>query len=179
MYVIVISSIISVHAQPRTAQSAQMILQELFSRNGLTFWLEKPTSRQSSCSCSVTYLTMSAAACVTGMRWMAASRRSCSTMPRCCCRLLLIRSMTAVSERPMVNAVCFAGGDGYTTLCGRRSVLREDATRRGNELLLFTGGRCAGSREGGGGGTERKQQVRGACAGVRVCTSTGGGGGGG
>lgn len=79
------------------------MLQELFSRNGFTFWLENPTNRQSSCSCSVTYLTISAQACVTGIRWMDASRRSWSTMLRCCCRLLAIKSMTAVSERPMVN----------------------------------------------------------------------------
>lgn len=78
------------------------MLHELFSRNGLTFWLVNPTNRQSSCSCSVTYLTMSAHACDTDIRWMDASRRSWSTMPRCCCKLVAIKSMTAVSDRPMV-----------------------------------------------------------------------------
>lgn len=54
------------------------MLQLLFSRNGLTFWLENPTSKQSSCSCSVTYLIISETAWVTGILWIAASRRSCS-----------------------------------------------------------------------------------------------------
>lgn len=76
------------------------IWQELFSRNGFTFWLEKPTRRQSSCSCSVTYFTMSAQACDTGKRCMLASRRNWSTMLRCCCKLLAMRSITAVSESP-------------------------------------------------------------------------------
>lgn len=52
--------------------------QLLFSLNGFTFWLEKPTSKQSSCSCSVTNFMISPTAWVTGMRWIAASRRSCS-----------------------------------------------------------------------------------------------------
>lgn len=83
---------------------AYRMLQELFSRNGFTFWLEKPTSRQSSASCSVTYFTMSATACETVIRWMAASRRSCSVIARCCCRFEAIISITAVSDSPMVNA---------------------------------------------------------------------------
>lgn len=58
--------------------AAYKIEQLLFSLNGFTFWLENPTSRQSSCSCSVTYLRISETACVTGIRWIAASRRSCS-----------------------------------------------------------------------------------------------------
>lgn len=74
------------------------IWHELFSRNGLTFWLENPTSRQSSCSCSVTYFTISAHAWDTGIRWIFASRRNCSTKLRCCCKLLAIRSIWAVSE---------------------------------------------------------------------------------
>lgn len=86
---------------PRSA--LYRILHELFSRNGFTFWLEKPTSKQSSCSCSVTYLTISAQACDTAIRCMDASRRSWSTILLCCCKLVAIRSITAVSERPMVN----------------------------------------------------------------------------
>lgn len=54
------------------------MLQLVFSLNGLTFWLEKPTSKQSSCSCSVTYLMISETAWVTGILWIAASRRNCS-----------------------------------------------------------------------------------------------------
>lgn len=92
--------------QRRASSMAGIIIykiwHELFSRNGLTFWLEKPTNRQSSCSCSVTYLTISAHACDTGIRWMLASRRNCSTILRCCCKLLAIRSMTAVSDSPML-----------------------------------------------------------------------------
>lgn len=61
-----------------TRATAYKIEQLLFSLNGLTFWLENPTSRQSSCSCSVTYLRISETAWVTGILWIAASRRSCS-----------------------------------------------------------------------------------------------------
>lgn len=82
------------------------IWQELFSRKGLTFWLEKPTSKQSSASCSVTYLTMSATACVTGTRWIAASRLNCSVMARCCWRFEAMMSITAVSDSPMLERFC-------------------------------------------------------------------------
>uniref|UniRef100_A0A2M4D200 Putative secreted protein n=1 Tax=Anopheles darlingi TaxID=43151 RepID=A0A2M4D200_ANODA len=87
------------------AEEAYRMLQELFSRNGFTFWLENPTSRQSSASCSVTYFTMSATACDTVMRWIAASRRSCSVIALCCCRFEAIISITAVSDNPIVNVL--------------------------------------------------------------------------
>lgn len=79
-----------------------MRVQELFSRNGLIRWLVKPCRRQSSCSCSLMNLTMSATACETSMRLMAASRRSCSVTARCCCKFEITMSINAVSERPMV-----------------------------------------------------------------------------
>lgn len=85
------------------------IWQELFSRNGLTFWLEKPTSRQSSASCSVTYLTISATAWVTGTRWIEASRLNCSVMARCCWRFEAMMSITAVSDSPMVKSFGWHG----------------------------------------------------------------------
>lgn len=81
--------------------AAYSIWHELFSRNGFTFWLENPTSKQSSCSCSVTYFAISAHACDTGIRWIFASRRNCSTILRCCCKLFAIRSIWAVSESPV------------------------------------------------------------------------------
>lgn len=70
---------------------------ELFSRNGFTFWLENPTSKQSSCSCSVTYLIMSSHACETLIRWMDASRLNCSTTWRVFCKLDAIMSILLVS----------------------------------------------------------------------------------
>lgn len=90
-----------IQTRPLRAVAVYRIWHELFSRNGLTFWLENPTSRQSSCSCSVTYLAISAHACDTGIRWIFASRRNCSTILRCCCKLLAIRSIWAVSESPV------------------------------------------------------------------------------
>lgn len=78
-------------------------VQGVFSRNGLTLWLEKPTKRQSSCSCSVIYLMMSLTAKDTGIRLIAPSRRSCSVIQRCCWRFETTMSINAVSERPMVN----------------------------------------------------------------------------
>lgn len=70
---------------------------ELFSRKGFTFWLENPTSKQSSCSCSVTYLMMSSQACDTFTRWMDASRLNCSTTWRVFCKLDAIMSILLVS----------------------------------------------------------------------------------
>lgn len=78
------------------------ILHEFFSRNGFTFWLENPFSRQSSLSCSSMYFIISWHACDTCMRGTFASRRSCSLMMRCCCRLAAIMSSTAVSASPML-----------------------------------------------------------------------------
>ncbi|KAE9536607.1 hypothetical protein AGLY_007009 [Aphis glycines] len=68
-----------------------------------TFCDEKPTIRQSSISRSLIYFIMSCIACETGIRFTAASRRSCSVICRCCCRLEIIMSMTAVSDRPIFD----------------------------------------------------------------------------
>lgn len=73
------------------------MLHGLFSRKGFTFWLENPTSKQSSCSCSVTYLMMSSHACDTFTRWMDASRLNCSTTWRVFCKLDAIMSILLVS----------------------------------------------------------------------------------
>lgn len=79
-------------------------VQELFSLKGLTFWLENPTRRQSSCSCSLINRTMSATATDTGIRLIEASLLSCSVTARCCCKVDTIMSITAVSDRPMLKA---------------------------------------------------------------------------
>lgn len=71
-------------------------MQVLFSRKGLDFWDEKPTSKQSSCSCSVMYFMMSSTALLTVIRFRAASRRSCSVTRRCCCKFVITMSITAV-----------------------------------------------------------------------------------
>lgn len=108
----------------RMTHSNYSTVHELFSRKGFTFWLEKPTNKQSSCSCSVTYLTMSAQALDTGKRWLDASRlnwimgekcllfssplrekkfhHTWSTIDRCCCKFVAMRSITAVSDKPIV-----------------------------------------------------------------------------
>ena len=80
-------------------------MQLLFSRNGLFFCELKPTRRQSSCSCSLINFMISITACETDMRLIAASRRSCSVIWRCCCKLEIIMSITAVSDRPIVKGV--------------------------------------------------------------------------
>lgn len=49
-------------------------------------------------------LTMSETASDTGMRLMAASRRSCSVTALCCCNVDTIISITAVSDSPMLEA---------------------------------------------------------------------------
>lgn len=71
-------------------------MQVLFSRKGLDFCDEKPTSKQSSCSCSVMYFMMSSTALLTVIRFRAASRRNCSVTRRCCCKFVITMSITAV-----------------------------------------------------------------------------------
>lgn len=83
----------------------QSRMQLLFSRNGLFFCELKPTSRQSSCSCSLMNFMISITACETEIRLIAASRRSCSVIWRCCCKLEIIMSITAVSDRPILKGV--------------------------------------------------------------------------
>lgn len=78
-------------------------MQGVFSLKGFTRWLENPTSKQSSCSCSLMYLMMSLTAIETGILFTAASLRSCSVTKRCCCRFETTMSINAVSDRPMVN----------------------------------------------------------------------------
>lgn len=82
---------------------AYIKVQELFSRKGLILWLENPTRRQSSCSCSAMNLMMPATASDTGVLLIAASRRSCSVTALCCCNVDTTMSINAVSERPMLN----------------------------------------------------------------------------
>lgn len=78
-------------------------MQLLFSRNGLAFSELKPTTRQSSCSWSEMNFMMSWTAWDTVIRLMAASLLSCSVTCRCWCKLDIIMSMTAVSDRPIFN----------------------------------------------------------------------------
>lgn len=85
------------HPSVVLGHSAYKIAQLLFSLNGLTFWLENPTSRQSSCSCSVTYLRISETAWVTGIRWIAASRRSCS--------VTTLKTTNAQNQQTLFNAI--------------------------------------------------------------------------
>ena len=49
------------------------------------------------------YLTMSDTTTETGTRFIAASRLNCSVTARCCCNVETIMSITAVSDRPMLN----------------------------------------------------------------------------
>ena len=77
----------------------------LFSRKGFDFCDEKPTSRQSSCSCSVMYFMMSSTALLTVIRFKAASRRSCSVTWRCCCKFDITMSITAVCVRDKSESV--------------------------------------------------------------------------
>lgn len=108
-------------------------MQELFSRKGLTFWLENPTRRQSSCSCSLMYLTMSDTATETGIRLIAASLLNCSVTARCCCNVETIMSITAVSDRPMLNVK-----SKRFTKCesGRSRFLRDFSTKTKNDVYL-------------------------------------------
>lgn len=107
------------------AIASYKMLQLLFSRKGLTFWLEKPTNRQSSCSCSVTYLMMSFTACVTGIRCIAASRRNCSVTALK--EIAWLKKMEAM-EKKLISTVVAAGcsqrypcARSLITLCWRFS----------------------------------------------------------
>lgn len=80
-------------------------VQLLFSLKGLAFCELKPTSKQSSCSCSAMNLVMSATAWDTVILFIAASLLSCSTICLCCCKVEIIISITAVSERPILKGV--------------------------------------------------------------------------
>jgi len=77
----------------------------LFSRKGLDFCDENPTSRQSSCSCSVIYFIISSTALLTVIRFRAASRRNCSVTCRCCCKFVITMSITAVCVRDKSESV--------------------------------------------------------------------------
>lgn len=78
----------------KTITFSQRIEQEPFSRKGLDFGEQKPTSRQSSCSCSIMYFIRSSMALLTLTRFTAASRRNCSFIWRCCWRFDITMSIT-------------------------------------------------------------------------------------
>lgn len=79
------------------------IMQEFFSLNGFDFWELNPTRRQSSCWCSLIYLIISWMAWDTLIRFRLASLRSCSVICFCCWRLVIIISMMALSDRPILT----------------------------------------------------------------------------
>lgn len=115
------------------------IAQELFSRKGLDFCEEKPTRRQSSCSCSMMYLTSSSTALLTEMRLTAASLRSCSVTWRCCCKFEITMSITrkfaaclwawsrtlSTNNQTTTRTFTVVGTTNYSAgfLCGRGSLV--------------------------------------------------------
>lgn len=114
------------------------ILHPGLSLHGLSRWFGNPAKRQSCCACSVTYLMMSVHAWDTGIRWMAASRFSWSTVWRVFWRLDAIMSILLVSlqwNSIIILVVCACAYNAGEKICFREknSVLSTQDGRIANQ----------------------------------------------